>query len=303
MITTKSVLFKIVISILIIALTALVTLLLGEAIFPNSANAVGFLLKDGVKFTPQIQQLLLQMKLSQGVQTVGIFLIPAVVVLFVFYRKSGVLLPLTSKVGGYDVLYVLFLIIFSNTFLAVVAQYSQMLPWPKEFISGAEHNETLTKLLLMGTGYGDLALNLLIVAVLPAFCEEFFFRGFLQRVLMKWIKDVHLCILIAAVVFSAFHFDAVNFLPRFLLGAMLGYLFYWTGSLWLPIIAHFLNNAQFVVGMFVINKLKGSSDMGDIDASLSVSPLNLIVSLILIGLLLLSIYRRYMSVKDYRLLE
>ena len=115
---------------------------------------------------------------------------------------------------------------------------------------------------------------------------------------MKWIKDAHLCILIAAVVFSAFHFDAVNFLPRFLLGAMLGYLFYWTGSLWLPIVAHFLNNAQFVVGMFVINKLKGSSDMGDIDASLSVSPLNLIVSLILIGLLLLSIYRRYMSVKD-----
>lgn len=302
MISTKSVLFKIIISFLIIALTTLVTLLLGEAIFPNATNAMGLLLKDGVKFTPQIQQLLLQMKLSQGVQTVGIFLIPAVVVLFVFYRKSGVLLPLTSKVGGYDVLYVFFLIIFSNTFLAVVAQYSQMLPWPKEFISGREQNETLTKLLLMGTGYGDLMLNLFIVAVLPAFCEEFFFRGFLQRVLMKWFKDAHLSILIAAVVFSGFHFDAVNFLPRFLLGAMLGYLFYWTGSLWLPIIAHFLHNAQFVVGMFVINKLKGSSGMGDIDASLSVSSFHLILSVAIIGLLLLSIYRRYMSVKDSSIL-
>lgn len=303
MISTKSVLFKIIISFLIIALTTLVTLLLGEAIFPNATNAMGLLLKDGVKFTPQIQQLLLQMKLSQGVQTVGIFLIPAVVVLFVFYRKSGVLLPLTSKVGGYDVLYVFFLIIFSNTFLAVVAQYSQMLPWPKEFISGREQNETLTKFLLMGTGYGDLMLNLFIVAVLPAFCEEFFFRGFLQRVLMKWFKDAHLSILIAAVVFSAFHFDAVNFLPRFLLGAMLGYLFYWTGSLWLPIIAHFLHNAQIVLLMFVVNNVKGTSGLGDMDGSLSVSSFHLILSVALTGLLLLSIYRRYMSVKDYRLLE
>lgn len=303
MISTKSVLFKIIISFLIIALTTLVTLLLGEAIFPNATNAMGLLLKDGVKFTPQIQQLLLQMKLSQGVQTVGIFLIPAVVVLFVFYRKSGVLLPLTSKVGGYDVLYVFFLIIFSNTFLVVVAQYSQMLPWPKEFISGREQNETLTKLLLMGTGYGDLMLNLFIVAVLPAFCEEFFFRGFLQRVLMKWFKDAHLSILIAAVVFSAFHFDAVNFLPRFLLGAMLGYLFYWTGSLWLPIIAHFLHNAQIVLLMFVVNNVKGTSGLGDMDGSLSVSSFHLILSVALTGLLLLSIYRRYMSVKDYRLLE
>lgn len=303
MISTKSVLFKIIISFLIIALTTLVTLLLGEAIFPNATNAMGLLLKDGVKFTPQIQQLLLQMKLSQGVQTVGIFLIPAVVVLFVFYRKSGVLLPLTSKVGGYDVLYVFFLIIFSNTFLVVVAQYSQMLPWPKEFISGREQNETLTKLLLMGTGYGDLMLNLFIVAVLPAFCEEFFFRGFLQRVLMKWFKDAHLSIFIAAVVFSAFHFDAVNFLPRFLLGAMLGYLFYWTGSLWLPIIAHFLHNAQIVLLMFVVNNVKGTSGLGDMDGSLSVSSFHLILSVALTGLLLLSIYRRYMSVKDYRLLE
>lgn len=303
MISTKYVLFKIIISFLIIALTTLVTLLLGEAIFPNATNAMGLLLKDGVKFTPQIQQLLLQMKLSQGVQTVGIFLIPAVVVLFVFYRKSGVLLPLTSKVGGYDVLYVFFLIIFSNTFLVVVAQYSQMLPWPKEFISGREQNETLTKFLLMGTGYGDLMLNLFIVAVLPAFCEEFFFRGFLQRVLMKWFKDAHLSILIAAVVFSAFHFDAVNFLPRFLLGAMLGYLFYWTGSLWLPIIAHFLHNAQIVLLMFVVNNVKGTSGLGDMDGSLSVSSFHLILSVALTGLLLLSIYRRYMSVKDYRLLE
>lgn len=302
MISTKSVLFKIIISFLIIALTTLVTLLLGEAIFPNATNAMGLLLKDGVKFTPQIQQLLLQMKLSQGVQTVGIFLIPALVILFIFYKRSGVALPLTSRVAGYDVLYVFFLIFFSNTFLAVVAQYSQMLPWPKEFISGREQNETLTKLLLMGTGYGDLMLNLFIVAVLPAFCEEFFFRGFLQRVLMKWFKDAHLSILIAAVVFSAFHFDAVNFLPRFLLGAMLGYLFYWTGSLWLPIIAHFLHNAQIVLLMFVVNNVKGTSGLGDMDGSLSVSSFHLILSVALTGLLLLSIYRRYMSVKDSSIL-
>lgn len=297
MTASKTFLGKVILSVSIIGLAILATLLLSEAIFPNPVKAVEQLLRGGAKITPHLQLLLLQMKLSQGLQTVGVFLVPALVAIYIFYGRKGVVLPLTNKIGGYDIFYVFFLILFSNTFLAVVAQYCQQLPWPKELVDGYAQNEKLTKLLLSGVGYNELALNILIICVLPAICEEYFFRGFLQRVMLKWIKDPHLCILLAAVVFSAFHFDAVNFLPRFLLGAMLGYLFYWTGSLWLPILAHFLNNAQVVVGLFVINKVQGGS-FDSLEANFDISSFNLIVSVLLTGLLLLSIYRRYMNVGE-----
>ena len=44
-------------------------------------------------------------------------------------------------------------------------------------------------------------------------------------------------------IFSAIHFQFSGFIPRLLLGAYLGYLFYWSRSLWLPVLAHFLHNA------------------------------------------------------------
>jgi uncharacterized protein len=93
-----------------------------------------------------------------------------------------------------------------------------------------------------------------------------------------------------------FHFDAVMFLPRFLLGAMLGYLFYWTGSIWVSAFAHFINNAQYVVSAFIINRMKISSAAGNID-DLNVSNFNVLLSIVLIVLLLFSIYMRHMNVK------
>ena len=69
------------------------------------------------------------------------------------------------------------------------------------------------------------------------------FRGYLQQKICHWLDKPHFAIIITAILFSAIHMQFQGFLPRFVLGIVLGYLFYWSGSLWLPIIAHFLNNA------------------------------------------------------------
>ncbi|MFA5196683.1 MAG: CPBP family intramembrane glutamic endopeptidase, partial [Bacteroidales bacterium] len=90
-------------------------------------------------------------------------------------------------------------------------------------------------------------INILMIAVLPAIGEEFFFRGVLQRLLGEWFKNVHVAVIVTAVIFSAFHLQFYGFLPRFLLGMFLGYIFYWSGSLWVPIIVHFINNGLAVV--------------------------------------------------------
>ena len=64
-------------------------------------------------------------------------------------------------------------------------------------------------------------------------------------------ENSHLGIWITAILFSALHLQFFGFLPRMLLGALFGYLFQWTGNLWLPIVAHFINNAVGVIIFFV----------------------------------------------------
>lgn len=294
----KSIVVKLLLSISAIALSILATLLISEAIFPDSVATIQKLLKQGAKLTPQLEQILIRMKLSQGVQTIGVFLAPAIAMLGILYHRRGISIMLISKVYWRDFFDAAFLILFSTTLMVLAAKYSQLLPWPQSYIESNAQSEMITNLMLSGKSYIDLSINLLVICVIPAFCEEFFFRGFLQRIFMKWIRDAHLCIFLAAVIFSAFHFDAVMFLPRFLLGAMLGYLFYWTGSIWVPAFAHFINNSQYVVSAFVLNRMGILPSAQGNQSNFEISNFNVILSVVLMALLLLTIYMRHMNVRQ-----
>ncbi len=107
--------------------------------------------------------------------------------------------------------------------------------------------DQLTEVFLQVKTPGGLALNLLVVALIPAVGEELLFRGLLQRLLGEWTRNIHLGVLLTAFVFSAIHLQFFGFLPRFLLGLMLGYLLEITQSLWVPVFAHFVNNATLVI--------------------------------------------------------
>ena len=103
---------------------------------------------------------------------------------------------------------------------------------------------------LAGNGVGAFILNLIVLAITPAVCEEMFFRGVLQKFFVDNIRNKHIAILLTAFIFSAIHMQFSGLLPRFILGAVLGYLFYSSGSLWLSIVAHATNNALVVIAAF-----------------------------------------------------
>lgn len=113
--------------------------------------------------------------------------------------------------------------------------------------------EAATMQLLSGTGVGKLLANVLVVCVLAGVSEEIFFRGGLQRLLTAGRWNVHAAVWVVAVVFSAVHFQFFGFVPRMLLGAWMGYLLMRTGSLWVPIFAHALNNSLLVVATWLGN--------------------------------------------------
>ncbi|HJS55762.1 MAG TPA: CPBP family intramembrane glutamic endopeptidase [Chitinophagaceae bacterium] len=96
----------------------------------------------------------------------------------------------------------------------------------------------------------DLFLNLLFVAVFAGVGEELFFRGVLQRLFIKVFKNAWAGIIVTAIIFSAIHFQFYGFIPRFILGILLGLIYWYSGSLWPAIVAHFAYDAFAVIMIY-----------------------------------------------------
>ena len=150
--------------------------------------------------------------------------------------------------------YGLLIFLISYPAIAVIGRWNEqiVLPdslkviedWMRQMEDAAKQ---VTDLFLSGETIFDLFLNLLIIAAAAAFVEEIFFRGALQQFIEKWLHNGHAAVWIGAFIFSAIHLQFYGFIPRLIMGAVLGYLFLYSRNLWIPILYHFVNNAAVVV--------------------------------------------------------
>ncbi|GAB3924816.1 CPBP family intramembrane metalloprotease [Mucilaginibacter myungsuensis] len=137
---------------------------------------------------------------------------------------------------------------YFNQKMTLPASWSGLYKWIREMESSAMAQ---FKVLLNMRTPADLIISIGIIAVLPAIAEEFFFRGCLQSVLMRSTGSVHGGVWIAAFIFSFIHMEFFGFIPRLLLGAAMGYLYAWSGSIWPSVVMHFVNNAFSVVAVYL----------------------------------------------------
>ena len=119
----------------------------------------------------------------------------------------------------------------------------------------------LTEAFLSTTSWGGFIVNLVMIAGLAAIGEELIFRGLLVRLFREWTKNIHLAVIIPAAFFSALHLQFYGFFGRMMLGILLGYLFVWSRSLWVPILVHFFNNAMAVILSFLFKRGVITTDM------------------------------------------
>jgi membrane protease YdiL (CAAX protease family) len=144
---------------------------------------------------------------------------------------------------------------FINTLFIYWNMHMQLPAFLKSFEHWAQAKEAelkaLTNLLTTFPSIKDLGIALLVMAVLPAIGEELLFRGILQRLLYQATQHMHLAIVVSAFIFSAIHLQFYGFLPRFLLGVLFGYIYWWTKDLSLAILGHFFNNAFTLTMLFL----------------------------------------------------
>ncbi len=190
---------------------------------------------------------------------IGIFLLPAVLLNRLISlpgqnfvktdrKMSAMLIPVTVLTA---------LALFApNNFLA---HWNAQLTLPEsmagleaQIIKLEEQSYVLTQSILQNGDWLVLLANLVVFALIPAIGEELFFRGALQQLFVRIIKNPHIAIAVGAFVFSFFHFQFYGFVPRMLSGLVLGYLFYYTGNLRYSMLLHFVVNALAVVLSFLI---------------------------------------------------
>jgi len=200
-------------------------------------------------------------KYFQIISQFGLFIIPAVVFSLLVKGNISEYLQLGTKIRILSLLLAIMIVIVAVPMINLLVEMNAAMQLP-EFLGGVEqwmknHEEAAAKItesFLNVTSFNGLLFNLLVIAVFAAIGEEFFFRGVLQKIFQNWMKNVHLAILTSSFIFAAFHLQFYGFIPRMLLGVMFGYLFYWSGSLWLPVAAHFVNNAFAVILDFLNRK-------------------------------------------------
>ncbi len=117
----------------------------------------------------------------------------------------------------------------------------------KWMIEKEQTADNLIDSLISSERFWVMLLNLLTIAVLPAIAEELIFRGVLQKIFSKLFRSDHFGIWFTAFVFSTVHFQFFGFVPRFILGLTFGYLYFWSSTIWVPVTAHFINNAFPVI--------------------------------------------------------
>lgn len=187
----------------------------------------------------------------QGVSQLLMFLLPAM--LFAWMMHGRPLQYLKVDVGGRKWLLGLLSML---VMLLMTPLCDKLTVWNQQWTFGsldasmrslAEQSQAVTDRLLSLSSAGDLVLQLVVMALIPAVCEELIFRGALQQILCGWVRNKHVAVWITALVFSLAHGDLYGFLPRLVLGALLGYLFCYSGSIVVSMCAHFFNNAIIVV--------------------------------------------------------
>lgn len=127
----------------------------------------------------------------------------------------------------------------------------------------AETTKYLTEL----NSIPELVLAFIAIAIIPAIGEEIIFRGLIQNDFYRATRNAHVAIWMSAFLFSAIHLQFYGFVPRLFLGALFGYLYFWSGNLWMPVFAHFVNNGFTLLTLILYQKKTIDVDLENVQPS------------------------------------
>ncbi len=191
-------------------------------------------------------EVILALKITQLFSAIGTFLLPPLIAAYLFSDNVADYIGAAKKISVLQIILAIILLICIQPFvnwMSMVNQGIKMPDWIENMLNSPGGSaQKIGEALMKGNGMMELLLSLVIISIIPAISEELIFRGVIQKLFIDLSRNKHFGIILTAILFSAMHMDIAGFLPRFALGAILGYMYLWSGSIYLSIVAHFTNN-------------------------------------------------------------
>ena len=237
--------------------------------------------------------------ISTMVQDVMLFILPALLTALIITRRAADFLTLSERPKLSAVLLSLAALLASVPAMNVVVQWNAALTLPSwmgdvaDWMRASEDSAAaMIAMMVNGKSVVSLIMLILVVGVLAGFSEELFFRGAIQRLMIATRVNPHVAVWATAFIFSAFHMQFFGFVPRLLLGAMFGYMAWWSGSVLVSASDHILNNVLAASVMWCAAR-DSSSGIVKADEIGTDSPVMCTVSLVVTFTLLFLLYRSY----------
>lgn len=203
-------------------------------------------------FDPKYYNAIMMM---QVISTIFLFLLPVYFFAKICYRRPWEFTGLKTPFSVKQVVIVIVILGLTFVLSDTLAQLTKMIPLPKswelKFKAMETAREIQEKALIDIDTLPKYLISMLVIAVLPGFLEELIFRGGIQNILVRWFKGPWIAIILTAFIFSAIHLSFYGFFVRFALGMFLGLIFYYSGSLWLSVLFHFLFNGVQVTILYL----------------------------------------------------
>jgi membrane protease YdiL (CAAX protease family) len=193
-------------------------------------------------------------KISQVFSAIGTFLIPSIIAAHLFSDNVKEYLGVIKRIDVQQVVLVAILILMIQPFvnwMSLINAGINLPDWLKTLLNSPGNSaQKITEAFMKGDSFMSLLFSCIVIAIIPSIAEELIFRGVIQKLFIDLAKNKHFGIILTAILFSAIHMDVAGFIPRIALGAILGYLYVWSGSIYLPMVAHFANNLlAFLMGV------------------------------------------------------
>lgn len=195
-------------------------------------------------------------KFQQMLASAGIFALPGFLFAIMTSHRNapGFLGFRKAQISAFYAIGVL-LLLLSFPFEGRLGQLNRHIPLSHWMVSAEkEANEKMGDFLRTNSAL-DIVINVIVIAAIPAVCEEICFRGALQRILIQCFNSPWAGIVFTGAFFSAFHLQFQGFLPRMFMGILLGAAYWYSGSLWVSILAHFFTNAAQVIAVSYYPKM------------------------------------------------
>ena len=196
-----------------------------------------------------------KLKITNAATVLIILLLPALLFAYLAHPSPARYLNLTFDVKPRHWILAILLIVLSIPVGGMLEEWSKFIPAIGNSRAMDEQYDRMANAMLQVSRLQDFGANILFICFIPALVEEIFFRGCLQQILLSRTRHKPwIALWLVAILFSAFHWQLSGFFPRLFLGLMLGYAAYWTGSIWVSILLHFLNNLLSVVLYFLCTR-------------------------------------------------